>query len=142
MPKIKSLARSSEKWARQSQTAQPEYKAGVEQTTKDWAENTAAAADNYAAGVQKAIAEDRFSKGVAAAGTSKWRSNTLTKGPARWSQGIADSRPAYETGFAPYRTVIENTTLPPRGPKGSPQNIERVAVMAAALHKAKLEQQV
>ncbi len=141
MPKVKSLARSSEKWARQSQTAQPEYKAGVEQTTKDWADNTTAAAANYTAGVQAAIADDRFAKGVAKAGTSKWRSNTLTKGPARWSQGIADSRPAYEAGFAPFRTVIENTTLPPRGPKGSPENINRVAVMASALHEAKLAQQ-
>ena len=139
MPPVKSLARASAKWARQSAAATPEYEAGVKTTAKDWAENTAAAG-SYAEGVQKAVADDRFAKGVAKAGTDKWQKNTLTKGPARWSEGIRLSTGNYERGFAPYRQVIENTTLPPRGPKGSAQNIDRVRVMAETLHAAKLAQ--
>ncbi len=140
MPPVKSLARSSAKWARQSAAATPEYETGVRTTDKDWAQLTAAASENYATGVQAAIADDRFAKGVTNAGTDKWLKNTLAKGPARWAEGIRISTAAYERGFAPFRQVIENTNLPARGPKGSSQNIERVRVMAEALHAAKLAQ--
>jgi len=138
MADIKPLARSSEKWKRQSQTAQPEYVAGVTGTKKDWAQNTGAAAANYETGVQSAIADQRFQRGVQAAGTSKWRNNTLAKGPARWADGIAKSIGNYEKGFAPYQQAIEQIDLPPRGPKGSPQNIQRVAAIADRLHQVKL----
>jgi len=138
MAEIKSAARSSEKWKRQSQTAQPEYVAGVTETKKDWSKNTLEAGANYEAGVTAAIADKRFQGGVAKAGTQKWRNNTLKKGPTRWAQGIADSTDAYEKGFAPYRAAISNLQLPPRGPKGSPQNIQRVVAVAAALHETKL----
>ncbi len=138
MAEIKSAARSSAKWKRQSQASQPEYTAGVQQTKKDWKNNTLAAADNYDQAVTKAIADKRFQSGVNAAGTEKWRNNTLAKGPARWADGISKSEGAYEKGFAPYRQAIENLTLPARGPKGSPQNIQRVVAVAAALHETKL----
>ena len=137
MPPVKSLARSSEKWARQSQTAQPEYVAGVQNPRQDWADAAAGAAQNYERGVTQAIQEGRFASGVRAAGNQKWQSQTLAKGPTRWSEGIRLSTDQYERGFAPFRQVIENTTLPPRGPKGDPANIERVRVLAEALHNAK-----
>jgi len=139
MPPVKSLARASEKWARQSQAATPEYIAGVTDPKADWAKNTAAAEDNYQKGVQAAIARKAFGKGVTKAGTAKWQEAALTKGAVRWPEGIAIARPAYEAGFAPYRTVIEQTVLPPRGPVGDPRNIQRVAAIALALHKKKLE---
>lgn len=141
MPPVKSLNRSSEKWARQSMAATPEYIAGVTDPKADWAKNTAAAEANYKAGVQAAMNRGAFGKGVNRAGTQKWQENTLKKGAPRWADGIAIARPAYEEGFAPYRTVIENTKLPERGPVGDPRNIQRVAVMALALHKKKLELQ-
>jgi hypothetical protein len=34
--------------------------------------------------------------------------------------------------------VIQGTTLPPRGAKGDPANIQRVAVLATALHAKKV----
>ena len=137
MAEIKSAARSSAKWKRQSAAAQPEYKSGVELTKKDWEKNTLDAASNYDAGVQAGIAEKRFQGGVAKAGTGKWREKTLMKGPQRWAEGISQSTDAYEKGFAPYRSAIEAINLPPRGPKGSAQNIQRVAVIAARLHEVK-----
>lgn len=140
MADIKPLSRSSEKWKRQSATARPEYEAGVAQTKKDWQTNTAAAASNYAEGVTAAISDNRFQKGVQNAGTNKWRNNTLSKGPARWTEGIAKSTDNYEKGFAPYQAAIENLSLPARGPKGSPQNIQRVVAVAEKLHQVKLAQ--
>lgn len=139
MPPVKSLARASAKWARQSATATPEYEAGVTDPKADWATKTAAAEDNYQKGVQAAITRKAFGKGVRAAGTDKWKENTLKKGVARWAEGIAGARGDYEEGFAPFRAVIERTNLPPRGPVGDPRNIQRVAVLAKALHDEKLK---
>ena len=138
MPAIKSLDKISKKWARVSALSGPSYLEGIQSTTKDWAEATEAAGANYATGVVAAIADKRFEAGVRAAGTDKWRRNAIAKGPDRFAQGVRLAENAYRDGFEPYRRVIEATTLPPRGPKGDPQNIERVRVMAEALHQEKL----
>jgi len=138
MPPVKSLSRISEKWKNASQSAQGEYEAGVQNTQKDWGKNTAAANDAYKKGIQASIARDGFKKGVENAGHSKWQNNTLAKGPARWAEGISKSTDSFEKGFKPYREVIERTELPARGPKGDPSNINRVAVLAKALHAQKI----
>lgn len=138
MPKIKSLDRIRKKWVDSTQANQAEYEEGVRNPKKDWATETTAAASNYATGIQKAIADKRFEKGVSKAGTSKWQEKTLEKGPTRWAQGVALSASEYEQGFAKYHAIISGLTLPPRGPKGDPKNIQRVAVIADALHKAKI----
>jgi len=141
MPAVKSLDRISNKWARVAAVSQPEFEEGVRNPRADWAEQTRNAEGNYERGVQAAIQRKSFGKGVAKAGTAKWQERTLTKGPARWAEGIQQSRSAFETGFAPYREVIQRTQLPPRGPKGDPKNIQRVAVLADALHQEKLSRQ-
>jgi hypothetical protein len=135
---VKSMDRIREKWVRSTQANQAEYRAGVESPKKDWAAATAAAEDNYKAGVQAAISAGRFGKGVRKAGTAKWQEKTLAKGPDRWAQGVSLGAPDFEAGYAPYRTVLETLTLPPRGPKGDPRNILRVAKVAEALHAKKL----
>lgn len=139
MPAVKPLDRTADKWARVAQVSGPEYEAGVRAPRKSWAQATANAASNYAKGVQAAIAGDRFSKGVKRVGDSHWQDQTLKKGPLRWAEGINLAKEAYKAGFAPYRDVIENVVLPPRGPVGDPANIQRVSVITTALHKKKLE---
>ena len=140
MPPVKNLKRISDKWARQAANSQEEYAEGVRNPRADWATQTRAAEGNYERGVQAAIQKKRFGRGVTKAGTPFWQERTLTKGPSRWAEGIQVSQDAYEKGFSPFRDVIEKTTLPDRGPKGDPKNIQRVAVLADALHKAKLAQ--
>lgn len=141
MPAVKSLDRISSKWARVAAVSQGEYEEGVKNPRVDWAEATKAAEANYERGVQAAIQRKSFGKGVSKAGTAKWQTNTLTKGPSRWAGGIQISEQAYQSGFAPYREVIMRTVLPPRGPKGDPKNIQRVAVLADALHKERISRQ-
>lgn len=138
MPAVKPLDRISNKWARQSAAATSEYQQGVANPRTPWAEATAAASDRYAQGVQQAISQNRFQTGVRTAGNAKWQERASTLGPGRWAEGIRNSTSAYERGFAPYRQVIENTQLPPRGPKGDPANIERVRVIDQNLHDAKM----
>ncbi|MBA7530955.1 hypothetical protein ES705_23166 [subsurface metagenome] len=135
---IKSIAAIAEKWERVTPLRSQDYLEGVRTTRKDWEAETVAAAENYAIGVTQAIAENRFERGVAKAGTEKWRRNSVEKGGTRWGQGVRMAGPEYARGFAPYRDELEAIDLPPRGPRGDPRNIERVRVIAERLHALKL----
>lgn len=139
MPAIKALDRIGEKWSRVTAAATSDYTAGVTNPRVDWADATAKADKNYASGVQAAVSAGRFAKGVRAAGTQKWQNAAQEKGTQRFASGVQLARSAYETGFAPYRTVIANLSLPARGPKGDPANIQRVAAVATALRNEKLK---
>lgn len=139
MPAVKSMDRITKKWVRQSATAAPEYKAGIENPRVSWSEATAASEANYESGVTAAIGRKAFGKGVRRAGDAAWKEGALNKGTARWGAGIAASENKYQRGYAPYRAELESITLPPRGPKGDPANINRVAIIADRLHAKKLE---
>ncbi len=139
MPAIKSMDRISAKWTANAASGTGAYEDGVRNPRKDWATETKAAEQNYEQGVTKAMSRKAFGKGVTSAGTQKWQRNSIEKGPSRWASGISLAKAEYEKGFGPFRDIIEKTVLPPRGPKGDPKNIQRVAVLAAALHKGKLD---
>lgn len=135
----KDIGAISQKWSQRAQSAGPDYAAGVKATTKDWAQLTSQAADNFAAGVTQAVSDGRFAKGVNAAGTDKWRNAAAGKGAQRYPTGVAAGAPAYNAGFAPFLAVIQNTTLPPRSPRGSPNNVQRVSAITQALHAKKIQ---
>lgn len=134
----KDIGTIATKWSTRAQAAGPDYSAGVKSTTKDWAALTAAAADNFAQGVSQAVANGTFAKNVVAAGTPKWQAAASGKGAQRYPTGVAAGGPAYSAGFAPYLSVIQNLTLPPRSPRGSPNNVQRVSAIDAALHQKKV----
>ena len=138
MPPVKSLARTADKWTRGTSGAAAEYREGVENPSKDWETETLAAEARYEVALAASIADKRFGKGVDQAGTAKWQRNAATLGPDRFASGVRHAQDNYAKGFAPYRDVIERTVLPPRGPKGDPANIERVRVLAQALHDERL----
>lgn len=139
MANMKSLDRISQKWLRVSSTAQTEYEEGVKNPRNDWATATKNAATSYNQAITEAISKKRFENGVAKAGTAKWQTNAVNKGPARWQQGIGLSEQNYVDGFSPYAAVIKNIVLPVRGAKGDPKNLLRVAAVANALHAEKLK---
>jgi len=141
MPAVKSLDRISAKWARVAGTSQEDYILGIQNPRRDWQKATADAEAIWERGIAQAVQRKSFGKGVNKAGTAKWQERALTLGPARWTEGINASLAAYEKGFSPFREVIIRTNLPPRGPKGDPKNIQRVAILADALHKEKLSRQ-
>jgi len=139
MANIKDASLIASKWKRRSENAGAEYEEGVRNPRTDWAQATSAAESAYDQGVQNAINRKAFGKGVRKAGTAKWQSNALSKGPSRFSTGVAAAQQAYEDGFAPYRQTISALSLPARGAKGDPKNIQRVAAVASALHAKKIE---
>ncbi|MBA7579393.1 hypothetical protein ES708_21263 [subsurface metagenome] len=135
---IKSTSDIARKFAEVTPGRVNEYADGVANPKRDWEAETRAAEDNYVKGIQNSIRDKRFGKGVAKAGTAKWRERAMSVGPGRFAEGVAAAGPAYEAGFDPFRNTIAGLTLPPRGPTGDPRNIDRVKVIAEALHKKKL----
>lgn len=138
MASIRSAAEIADKWGRVTPARSIDYKKGVENPKRDWAEAAEAAEGVYKQAVIEAANAGRYGKGVAKAGTQKWKTNAIAKGPSRFAAGVALGKGAYLKGFAPYQEVIASTELPPRGPKGDPANLQRVVVLAAALHSKKI----
>lgn len=136
--KIKATSAVAEKWARVTPGRAKDYEDGIGDPTVDWETPTAAAEPAYDAGVSAAIGRKAFGTGVKEAGTTKWRAKTRAKGVKRWPDGVRVAKPDYEKGFGPYREVIAGLTLPPRGPKGDPANVERVRVITEALHAKRI----
>jgi len=139
MAKIRSQAKISEKYGRVTPGKANELEAGLKDPKKIWVDEAAAAEPAYNAGVSDAISRGAFGKGVAAAGQAAYLEPALKLGVKRYRDGVTFGIPKYTKNFAPYRDVIEATALPPRGAVGDPGNIDRVRVMAAALHDAKIK---
>ncbi len=137
MPAVKALDLIAQKWARVAGISGPSYEEGIANPSGDYAAGATAANDAWKAGVQAAVAGNRFTTGVRRAGNAKWQKNALAKGPARFAQGVQVAQPDYAAGFAPYREAIQSTSLPARGARRSPQNLQRVAAMVAALSAKK-----
>jgi len=127
------INRVAAKWARRAASASSEYEEGVRSTTKSWASATAAAEKNYQQGVAAASAAGRYGKGVQRAGDAKWKKNSAEKGPARYAQGVGLAEADYAGQMAPVLEVISRTDLPPRGPRGSDSNFQRVMTLGKAL---------
>lgn len=139
MPPIKSLDAISQKWVRVSQVSGTSYEEGIRNPTSDWKQQTQAAAANYKAAMAASLANDSFTKAVGKSSSANWQKNAIDKGVTRWPEGIRLGSENYAKGFAPFRDTIQQLQLPPRGPKGSPGNIARVAKLAEALHNKKVQ---
>lgn len=133
MHPIKPIEQSADKWVRRASVAAPDYTAGIENPTEPWAQAAQKAEGNYKAGVTAAVAAGRFGKGVKEAGEERWRSNALRKGPGRYTEGVSIAKSDWQAGFAPYQSAIAALTLPDRGPRRDPKNLERVRAITTAL---------
>lgn len=140
MPATKSIQTTVDKWRSRSAVATQDYAAGVTRSGVDWQGPTLAAADAYAVGVQEAIGQGRFARGVQAAGNSRWQNRAREVGSQRFGPGVAASVDRYQQGFAPFLNTIAGITLPPRGPRGSAGNLQRVQLIADALHQQRIGQ--
>jgi hypothetical protein len=136
-PVVPDPGRVAEKWSRRASGASQDYQSGVETTSASWAGAATAAKDVWKTAVTAAAGRGAFEKGVARSGDAKWKSNTVSKGPARYAQGVGVAQADYSSQVAPYLQLIGATDLPARGPAGSPGNIQRVATLAAALRGLK-----
>lgn len=138
MPAIKDTARIATKWSLVAGRSADAYQEGVENPRSDWKQATLASNNNWEQATQRAITQKSFRAGVDRSSTDAWQAGAINKGVSRYSAGVALGQANYERGFAPYAAIIRGTNLPDRKPKGDPANIQRVSLMAAALHNGKL----
>ena len=139
MAAIRSLTKISDKYKRVTPTKGPELEAGLKDPKKVWVDEASAAGTAWEGGVTDAIARGAFVKGVTNAAPAAYLDPALKLGVKRYRDGVTYGVAKYSKKFAPFRDVIEATTLPPRGPVGDPDNIERDRLIAAALHDAKIK---
>lgn len=125
------------KWKRRAESAGQEYTEGVNSTTRNWEAASAAAEGAYKAGVADAASRGAFGVGVKRAGNAKWKRKAADVGSQRYAPGVAAAEQDYQANVGPYLDVISRTDLPPRGPAGSPGNLQRVNALATALRAAK-----
>lgn len=138
---LKPLANIVTKYVSRASAAGPAYVDGVNNPKQDWAASTAASAQSWAAGVQQSITDGRFVAGVNKAGNAKWAGQSINVGASRYPAGITSGQSRYQQGLQPYYQQLSTLTLPPRGPKGDPSNINRVAAVDTALRNLKLQMQ-
>lgn len=136
--RIKDTGTLAKKFVQRAQAAGGDYTEGVKAAGGDWETNTKNSEDNYAAGVQQAIGDKRFGKGVAAAGAGKYTARASTLGAQRYPGGVAISEGDWAKGVQPHLQAMASMQLPPRRPKGDPQNQARAQAVAALNRQIKL----
>ena len=136
--KLRPLDKIVAKWRERASTATPEYVYGIQNPKISWSAAATAAKDAWRAGVTDAAGRDAYAKGVAKAGDAKWAKKALEIGQRRYPEGIGVAVEDYKSGWAPYYDALSKIDLPPRGPRGDPRNIERVATIVKTLRSLKL----
>ena len=102
-----------------------------------WQTQTSAASASWAAGVQAAISKGSFAKGVSRRAIQMGEGRGWQgRGPLR-GRGRGCASRLRERGGSVF-VGDRNHCSPARGPKGRAQNIQRVSVLAAALHAKKV----
>lgn len=136
--RIKDTASLATKFATRAGAAANDYKDGVAQAGADWEANTRAAEGNYEAGIQEAISQKRFGKGVGAAGAQKFVKRAADMGALRYGPGVQAAKDEWAKNTQPYLDHLKSLNLPAKGPRRSPQNMQRAAVVAQALGALKV----
>jgi hypothetical protein len=135
---VKDASAAAQKFVTRAQAAGPDYTTGVSNAGAKWMTNTKASADTWQQGVQEAAANGRYSKGVNANSQTKFQTRAAGVGAQRYPQGVAGAKQTWQDATTPFLNVISGINLPPRQPKGSPANYQRVQAVGDALRAKKL----
>lgn len=122
----------SQKYQQRAVAAQKDYGDGVANAGSDWETATKNAEASYEQGVQQSIADKRFGKGVSGS-AQKYQDNATKLGVQRYAGGVQNAAGAWARGMDPVLNTLKSLTLPPKGPRRSPQNQARANAVAVAL---------
>lgn len=123
---IKDRADIGQNWTDGVSGASGRLERGIRNPKRDWRQNTLAAAERHKAAVILAANEGRFAKGVSKVTQADYIATTARKAVERWPSGVAGAIDKYLTGFDPYIRALAAQTLPPRGPRRSQANLDRM----------------
>lgn len=138
--RMKDIGTLSQKFVTRAGAATNDYSDGVKVAGPDWEQKTKAAAGTWKQAITEVAGTDRFERGVADAGAAKFTQKASTLGAQRYAPGVQASANDWSKGFAPYHQALQGMDLPPRAPRGSPQNSQisqAVAMRLAAIKKGK-----
>lgn len=129
---MKSAQQSSAKYASRASAAAGDYVEGARTTSKDQAAAAIAASGIYAQATQAAITDGRYARGLQKSGKAKWLKGVTDVGGGRYGEGVAAAAGDYATESARFDAARGAASSLPRGIKGSPQNLQRVAAVVSA----------
>lgn len=136
--KVKPISEATQKLVSRASGATQDYRRGIERTDNQ-AENAIAAEDAYRAGLQESFTRNARVKGLEKSGNKKWQERSLSLGANRFATGVRAGAQDYAENVKPYFEMLSRLELPPRGPKGSPENFNRSRVVGEALHQQKIQ---
>lgn len=136
----KSASVSGVKWAQRAGSAGSDYSKGARETTKDQSSSAIAAKAIYQQALQESFGRDAFAKGLQKSGKQGWLNGVMQKGENNYSVGVTapSSLSKYTTESARFDGARNAAANIARGPKGSPQNLQRVAAVVNALRSTKI----
>lgn len=133
MPAVKALERMTRKFRTNFAGAGAEYEAGVSAPRRPWEEASVAAEPIYVSQVVAAANAGRRVAGVRRVGNAKWVDRAKRLGVNALANSAEVAAEEYGRQVAAVRSAVEGHTLPPDGPKGSPQKAARMTSMRDAL---------
>ncbi len=135
---IRDVGSLAGKFVKRGQAAVDDWKIGVQQTTKSQSGEAIAAASRWQQSLQGDAVLTRFKAKLTTAGDGKWRDNAVKKGAdqGRFSGGIGAAGAAWAAGVTPIFDALRALSLPDRGLKRSPQNLDRARIVIDAEGKA------
>ncbi len=134
----KSAQSVAEKFVTRAGAASGDYVSGSEQTSKDQSAAAIAAKEIYKQALTASFTRDAYSKGLQKAGKAGWLRGVTMKGSERFASGVAASAGKYATESGKYDSARNAAASLPRGVKGSPTNLQRVAAVVNAQRAAKV----
>ena len=134
----KSAQEVAQKWANRASSASPDYSAGIQTTTKDQAQRAIASKTIYQQALTESFNRDAYAKGLAKAGSAKWKQRASSIGAERFAGGISIAVSDYATNSGAYDNARKAADNLPRGVKGSETNFTRVKAVVSALRAAKV----
>lgn len=134
--KVKDTSAVAAKYVQRAGAASKDYADGVAAAGGDWEQGAKNGEQNYVQGTQDAIARGAYGKGVTGS-ASKYVANATKLGANRYGPGVQNGVGAYTAGVQPFLDKLKSLQLPPKGPRRSPQNMQRAQMVAAELGKLK-----
>jgi hypothetical protein len=124
-------------WTQRAGAASDFYASQVQAST--WKAFAAAdnAEKNYATGVQGAIAAKNRQKAINASSDAVWQAGVVAVGRSRFGAGVSASAPKMAAAMGKLIPDIDaaRKALPPRGVRGSADNINRMTAFVQTLAK-------
>lgn len=128
--------RATSKYVARASVAGTDFAENAAASGARYVENAVKGEANYKTAVAKAAAEGRYGAAIRAKGSEKFERKIRAVGAGRFTEGVAAGSTDYAQQISKVLSTIGAVTLPDRGPKGSPQNFQRIQPIGVALRKA------